>query len=148
MHTVPYGFVAHPHASRNAPFPWIRAPYIASARDLGEILSAAEFFDHASLELVLRHIPDTRSPLPPAPLYMVIETAGSVAQHDGDKVDRFLAGLLEEALVEDGTVAQDGVQAQGIWRLRESISEALRHAGAVYKYDLSLPTADMYRCVG
>lgn len=116
-------------------------------RDLGEILSAAEFFDHASLQLVLRHIPGTRSPLHTAPLYMVVETAGSVPEHDADKVDRFLTGLLKQGLVEDGTVAQDGAQAEAIWQLRESISEALRVAGAVFKYDLSLPTADMYRCV-
>ena len=28
---------------------------------------------------------------------------------------------------------------QAIWKVRESISEALKHDGYVYKYDLSLP---------
>ena len=37
---------------------------------------------------------------------------------------------MEEGLVADGTIAQDSSQMQGIWRLREGISVALRHAGA------------------
>lgn len=47
----------------------------------------------------------------------------------------------------DGTVAQGGAQAAALWGLREGVSEALRLAGAVYKYDVSLPQGVMYRCV-
>lgn len=29
----------------------------------------------------------------------------------------------------DGTIAQDGAQAKGIWYIREGITEALKHRG-------------------
>ena len=39
---------------------------------------------------------------------------------------------MEEGLVADGTLAQDGAQVAGIWALREGISVALKHAGALH----------------
>lgn len=47
----------------------------------------------------------------------------------------------------DGTVAQDSGQCRSLWQLRESIAEALSRAGAVYKYDISLPVKTMYDMV-
>jgi hypothetical protein len=41
----------------------------------------------------------------------------------------FLAGVMEEGLVSDGTIAQDSTQAAAIWAIREGISVALTHAG-------------------
>ncbi len=101
--------------------------------------------------MVLTYIPNTVNPLPSAagtPFYMVVETSGSNAHHDAEKMDLFLQHVMDEGLVVDGTMAQDDTQAAGIWRVRECISEALKHAGAVYKYDVSLPTEDMYRYKG
>ncbi len=57
---------------------------LATAKaELGEILSAVEFLDRESMELVLKHIPNTRDPLQTShPLYVLIETAGSDREHD------------------------------------------------------------------
>ena len=38
-------------------------------------------------------------------------------------------------------------QIKALWRLRESISESRGKAGAVYKYDVSLPVGCMYEFV-
>jgi len=38
-------------------------------------------------------------------------------------------------------------QAEDIWRLREGVAEALSRAGAAYKYDVSVPTEQMYGLV-
>ncbi len=38
-------------------------------------------------------------------------------------------------------------QAASLWKLRESISEALSKEGYVYKYDVSLPVSQMYELV-
>ena len=38
---------------------------------------------------------------------------------------------MEEGWVLDGTIAQDSAQAAGIWGLREGVSVALKHAGAL-----------------
>ena len=63
------------------------------------------------------------------------------------KLNRFLEGALEEEVIADGTVAQDSAQCRSLWQLRESIAEALSRAGAVYKYDISLPVKSMYDMV-
>lgn len=50
-------------------------------------------------------------------------------------------------MVEDGVLAQDMTQVKSMWKIRESISEALTHRGFVYKYDFSLPHNLMYQLV-
>ena len=61
----------------------------------------------------------------------MVETSGSNAEHDGAKLEAFLEDAQGSGIVTDGTLAQDGSQAAAIWGLRESISEGLRHAGAL-----------------
>lgn len=51
---------------------------------------------------------------------------------------------MDCGLVVDGTLAQDGSQMAALWRVREGITEALGKAGAVYKYDISLPLPKLY----
>lgn len=118
-------------------------------RRLGEILSAFEFLDRASLEMTLRHLPGARDPLPAsgAPFFVVVETSGSEPTHDAAKMEAFLEAAMAAGAVEDGVIAQDGAQAAAMWRLREGITEALRHRGAIYKYDVSMPTPLMYKLV-
>lgn len=54
---------------------------------------------------------------------------------------------MEDGLISDGVIAQDINQASSFWRIREGVPEALMKAGAVYKYDLSLPVETMYNLV-
>ncbi|XP_039136840.1 probable D-2-hydroxyglutarate dehydrogenase, mitochondrial [Dioscorea cayenensis subsp. rotundata] len=54
---------------------------------------------------------------------------------------------MEGGLISDGVIAQDINQASSFWRIREGIPEALMKAGAVYKYDLSLPVEKLYDIV-
>jgi len=116
--------------------------------ELLEIVSALEFFDRPSLDLVLKHIPNTRDPLSSSfPFYMLIETSGANEEHDQEKLNRFLESAANEGLIEDGTVAQDTTQGHSLWQLRESIAESLSKEGTVYKYDISLPTRTMYDMV-
>lgn len=44
------------------------------------------------------------------PFYMLIETSGSEEAHDAEKVGAFLEKVMEEGLVADGALAQDGTQ--------------------------------------
>ncbi|CAI5946499.1 unnamed protein product [Closterium sp. NIES-64] len=98
---------------------------------------------------VLKHNEGTRDPLPDGeyPFYVLIETSGSNPDHDRTKLDAFLEGVMEAGAVEDGTVAHDSTQAAAIWHLREGVAEALQRAGAVYKYDLSVPVSQLYGLV-
>jgi hypothetical protein len=64
-------------------FEHVQQVYLKSKKDLGEILSAVEFFDRASMDLVLKHLPGTRDPFEDQhPFYIVIETSGSNQTHD------------------------------------------------------------------
>ena len=115
---------------------------------LGEILSAFEFFDRESLDLVLEQLKGTRDPLvKQCPFYVVIETSGSVKSHDNAKLRAFLKVVKNKRIIVDGVVGKNEKHAFALWTLRERISVALKYAGAVYKYDISLPTARMYNLV-
>lgn len=121
---------------------------VKSARGrLGEILSALEFVDAATMRITTEQL-QLRAPFEASPaLYVVIETAGSVAAHDEEKLHAFLEAATAEGLVQDGVVAQDSKQAAALWRLREDASVAVGQRGHVYKYDLSFPLPRMYDLV-
>lgn len=122
---------------------------LEAKRKLGETLSAFEFLDSNSMDLVLNHLEGVRNPLPPSlhNFYVLIETRGSDESYDREKLEAFLLRSMEADYISDGAIAQDINQASSFWRIREGIAEALMKAGAVYKYDLSLPVDKMYNLV-
>ena len=100
-----------------------------------------------SLELVLKHIPDTRSPLAGKhPWHVLIEATSEDEESDPSALVQALLGeTLERRLVEDATIAASEGQADAFWRLRDSISEAERADGYSLAHDISVPVADMPR---
>lgn len=114
---------------------------------LGEILSAYEFLDQDCVEVLTKWTGITTPLESQAPFYVLIETAGSNAGHDEEKLHAFLENTMENGLVEDGTVASEPSKIKQIWEVRERITEALRHDGYVYKYDISLPLPKLYDVV-
>jgi D-2-hydroxyglutarate dehydrogenase len=58
-----------------------------------------------------------------------------------------LNGYKKNKLVKRFLISENEKQANELWNLRERISVALKYAGAVYKYDVSLPTIKMYELV-
>ena len=110
---------------------------------LGDELTAIEIFPRLALEMVLAHIDGCRDPLDKAwDWYLLLEIAGAREQADTDlNLTGFLDDCLERGIVRDGVIAQSGAQRADLWRLRHSISEAQRHAGASIKNDISVPVA-------
>jgi len=82
-----------------------------------------------------------------SPFYVLIETAGSNSAHDQEKLESFLEKAMEDGLVEDGTMASEPSKIKAIWEVRERITEALKHDGYVYKYDISIPLPKLYDVV-
>lgn len=114
---------------------------------LSEILSAFELMDGRSQELV-RSVTKNKKPLEGEyPFYCLVETSGSNAEHDSAKLETFLEDVMEKGIVADGTVAQDETQVKALWGWREGITESLSHLGGTYKYDVSIPLAEMYQLV-
>ncbi|XP_035878512.1 D-2-hydroxyglutarate dehydrogenase, mitochondrial isoform X2 [Phyllostomus discolor] len=82
-----------------------------------------------------------------SPFYVLVETSGSRAEHDAEKLGGFLDQALGSGLVTDGTLATDQRKVKMLWALRERITEALSRDGHVYKYDVSLPLDRLYDLV-
>uniref|UniRef100_UPI0037E75446 D-2-hydroxyglutarate dehydrogenase, mitochondrial isoform X1 n=1 Tax=Semicossyphus pulcher TaxID=241346 RepID=UPI0037E75446 len=113
---------------------------------LGEILSAYEFLDSECMRLLNTHL-KLPNPISDCPFYVVIETSGSDATHDGEKLHNFLDEAMTSSLVTDGTVATEDSKIKALWSMRERVTEALTHEGFTYKYDISLPLERLYQLV-
>ncbi|KAF9427518.1 hypothetical protein BGZ94_004748 [Podila epigama] len=130
-------------------FDQVQAAFKRSKDELSEILSAFEFWDRASIDLVKEHlVAGASNPLQSThDFYVLIETSGSSKDHDDEKLGAFLEGLLSDDIVQDGVVAQDTTQLRNLWAIREGIPEACSKSGAVYKYDISMPVPVLYQMV-
>ncbi|GAQ08829.1 putative D-lactate dehydrogenase C713.03, mitochondrial [Aspergillus lentulus] len=125
----------------------VRQAYKEAKGHLSEILSAFELMDGRSQKLV-HESTGSKYPLEGEyPFYCLVETSGSNAEHDMEKLEGFLEHIMGEGIVADGVLAQDETQFQSIWRWREGITEALSHLGGTYKYDVSIPLPELYQLV-
>jgi len=109
-------------------------------------LEGFEIVPASCLDAVLRHIPDTRSPLAETtPWNVLIE----IVRDQPDAIDprELVESLLEKAfergLAVDATIATNETQADAFWKLRESISEAERADGPALQHDISVPVHKM-----
>jgi FAD/FMN-containing dehydrogenase len=104
---------------------------------IGQSVESFELVPRIALDLVLAHVAGTRPPLAgPAPWHVLVESADS-------PLEAPLAAAAEAGLIADATIASSEAQAEALWRLRDSISEAERHAGPALKHDISVPVAAM-----
>ena len=110
-----------------------------AARGAPFTIMAYEFFTDRCMARLERH----RGLRPPfdasASHYVLLE----VEQAQPGALDSWLAGLFEQGLVLDGTLAADSGQAKALWTLREGISEALSATGTPHKNDIALPLAEL-----
>lgn len=104
-----------------------------------------ELVPEDSLALVLRHVPGTRSPLATDhPWHVLIEATSATSDLDpAELLQSLLAEAIEAKLVEDAVVASSEAQAEALWRIRDSISEAERAEGPSTAHDISVAVADM-----
>jgi FAD/FMN-containing dehydrogenase len=110
---------------------------------LGDAVEAFELVPRSALDLVLRHVPGTRPPLAAAqPWNLLVEAVGEDPE---PALAAALAEALERALAGDAAIAASETQAEALWRLRDSISEAERKDGPAAKHDISVAVAMMPR---
>ncbi len=138
-------------AIRSRATAWVAVPDPQSAVRLlgllrshcGDRVSAFEIIGRSALELVLEHIPSARNPLPRmAPWAVLVELSDAAADAALEaKLLEVLSLGGEQGLVEDAAIAASLVQAQALWTLRESISEAQRIEGLSIKHDVAVPVS-------
>jgi D-lactate dehydrogenase (cytochrome) len=111
----------------------------------GDDVTTFELVPRLAVELVCEYVDGVTDPLDAAyPWYVLCEV--SSARDDAtlrDAVELELAKALEDGLVADAILATSGTQREALWRLRESIPEAQRRAGASIKHDVAVPVASV-----
>ena len=110
-------------------------------RKLPERIESFELVPKSALDLVLQHIPNVQAPLAqPHPWNVLVEATVPEGSPAPD-----VASALEDALelIEDAAIAANQTQAEGMWRIRESISEAEKKDGPAAKHDISVPVTAM-----
>jgi FAD/FMN-containing dehydrogenase len=104
-----------------------------------------ELVPQDSLDLVLRHIPNTRAPLAGEhPWHALVEA--TTADGDTDiaaELERFFGAALQEGIIGDAVLASNEAQADAFWKIRDSISEAERAEGQTLAHDISVAVGDM-----
>lgn len=113
----------------------------------GERVTAFEIINRAALELVLRHIPDTRAPLQHVDAWQILlELSDFRDSRDvlesaslADRLSEILTAEIENQHVQEAVLARNDSEAKSLWKLRESISEAQKMEGLSIKHDVSLP---------
>ena len=137
-------------ASRTVAWAGVESP--ASALDLLRFLEARtaaiegfELVPQDSLELVLKHIPDTRAPLSEEHRWHVLveATTADPATDIAAELERLLGLALQDGIIGDAVLAANEAQAEAFWKLRDSISEAERAEGQTLAHDISVAVADM-----
>ena len=112
-----------------------------------ESIEAFEIVPGPVLGMVLKHIPGTRAPLSGEQnWHLLIEavSANPAGQPAAD-LERLLGKALEQGMIADAVVARNEAQANAMWRIRDSISEAERAEGSTIAHDISVPVAGMPR---
>lgn len=115
-------------------------------------VEAFEYMPRAAVDVICKAFPNIRLPLEaPAETGLFIEAASSrkddaIQGDDGscrlqDQVLELLGELMEEGLILDAMIAQSEQQRSDLWRMRESILEAITENGPAYHTDISLPIA-------
>ena len=107
----------------------------------GDRVVTFELIPRLPLELVLRYIPGARDPLADTyDAYVLFELASSQPGDDlRGLMETVLSDAIEAGLALDAAIAESGQQAEDFWRLRETLPEAQKHAGASIKHDVSVP---------
>jgi FAD/FMN-containing dehydrogenase len=109
----------------------------------GDQLTAFEYMPPFGLDIVLKHSPGAVRPLAGShAAYALIEL--STPERDADlqgRLEAILGEAFEEGLVEDAAIGASEAQAQGLWQLRERLSEVQRLEGGSIKHDVAVPVS-------
>ena len=114
-------------------------------RRMGEAVESFELVPRSALDLVLEHVAGTRPPLEGGhDWHVLIEATAPEGQPEpDDRLGEALGEALEQGLAQDAVVAASEAQAEGFWRIRDSISEAEQKDGPATKHDVSVEVSAM-----
>jgi FAD/FMN-containing dehydrogenase len=129
---------------------WVVVESPAKAVELLQLAKAAtggavtgfEIVPKFGLELVLKHIPDTRDPLPSTAAWRVLIEV-SLPREEGarDMMETLLGDAIENGVAADAAICESETQKAMVWKIREGIPVAEKAHGKALKHDVSVPVS-------
>ncbi len=122
----------------------VRDPAVAVAllahlrASCGDRISAFEIISRSSLDLVFKHIPDTREPFTSRHEWIVITQLADVLSAPLDEALREALRSFGDGITES-EISSGKDYAERWWKLRKNISEAQKREGISIKHDVSVP---------
>lgn len=108
----------------------------------GGAVTGFEIVPKLGLELVLKHIPNTRDPLPTAlPWRILMELSLPREEGARDLIETLLGNAIEKGVAADAVICESEAQMAMVWKIRESIAVAERAHGKALKHDVSVPVS-------
>jgi FAD/FMN-containing dehydrogenase len=110
-------------------------------KHLGDAVSAFELIRRSLIDFLLAGVPGHEDPMQePHPWYVLMDvTSQGPAGSLHEPLSEALASAHEAGLIEDALIAASGAQAAKLWKMRESLPEAVIAAGGAIAHDVSVP---------
>jgi FAD/FMN-containing dehydrogenase len=99
-------------------------------------LQAFELIPDRAIRFVGRHTPVATFPLDLSNPWFVLFEVVNCRDED---IETELMGAAESGIIADAVVAKNDSEANSLWRIRHSMSEAQKREGASLKHDISVP---------
>ncbi len=138
----------YPHEKQTAlvavPDPQAAVDLLELTRNIcGDCITAFEIMPRLGIEIVTRHMPETRDPMTSSyDWYVLLECTSTLSREflDLEQVmESILAKAMNKGLILDGVIAKNEAESLNLWHLRENLSEAQKHEGGSIKHDISVP---------
>jgi len=119
------------------------ALFVRLTQVLGERIRAFEIMNRTQMDLVLERVPGNRLPFAEAcPYYVLVEVTETLPRID---LSAIMLEILEEQIeagrILDAVVPYSLAQAEDLWRLRHSVSEANKLSGISVAHDTAVPVS-------
>lgn len=125
-------------------FPAMTALLAALRARLGPALTVFEGMWPCFFELMATRLDNVRRPFAGRHgAYVLVEASGFSDDDVAGRLERALAGLIEDGTVEDVVVAASERDVRDLWAIREGVSEYGRLIGPIVGFDLGVPIAAM-----
>lgn len=110
----------------------------------GGNVTSFELMARFCIDIVLKHIPQTRDPLAEThPWYVLAEISSGDASGLRERMEEILAQALVRDLITDAAIADNEAQTNMFWHIRHSISEAINGEGLGARHDVAVATSDI-----
>jgi FAD/FMN-containing dehydrogenase len=124
--------------------------YSAVYEHFSSELISYEFFNHMSMELVGRNLPQAHIPISgDYPGYVLCELASGDEERDFiGGIDTALGRWMGSGVIGEPVIAQSEAQRRVLWAVREGIPEAEQREGFSLKHDVAVPISKIAALCG